>query len=514
MRTANDEILIRDFADSDLPLMLKWLMDERVLEYYEGRDVRYTMEALAEQYHEPLPGGFRVIFEYRNKPVGYGQAYRLSGEMFEEYDYPDHGKVVFAMDQFIGDPEYWNRGIGTSFLKLMARYLKEQEGAERILLDPHQKNHRAIRAYEKAGFRIVKALPAHELFEGKKEDCWLMELTLSVDDEIKRISTLFFDDAPIDVQTIDTSRGDADYRATFLLKTDRGGRYVLKLAENDFTFPEKIAVWQRTVDEYRKLGYYCPRILRDKSGSFPIVDYRGHRCAAYAEEYSAYRPAEDRFSDDFGQNTALYNSYKRDIWRMTARIAAQYFDYTEYPSAYCLFETFCPSDKTDEVLENALAWKAYADTLPGEFAEQVGRIWHLWTENRAALKKVYPRLPTSVFQADLNASNVLLDEEGRFVGVYDFNLCGRDVFLNYLMRENNGVSGICEALQAAAECYRFSDLEKDTALMMYRCVKPLWYTRVRELKEAGTDPEAIRASLNEAEHELTDEIAFGPSMGQ
>lgn len=26
-----------------------------------------------------------------------------AGEMFEEYDYPDSGKVVFAMDQFIGE---------------------------------------------------------------------------------------------------------------------------------------------------------------------------------------------------------------------------------------------------------------------------------------------------------------------------------------------------------------------------------------------------------------------------
>ena len=38
-----------------------------------------------------------VIFVYKNVPVGYGQAYRLSGEMFGEYDYPDDGHIVFAM---------------------------------------------------------------------------------------------------------------------------------------------------------------------------------------------------------------------------------------------------------------------------------------------------------------------------------------------------------------------------------------------------------------------------------
>ena len=215
-----------------------------------------------------------------------------------------------------------------------------------------------------------------------------------MDSAFRTVFSRFSAETPIEVRRINTSRGDDDFRTAFIVETDSGNKYVLKLADNDFTFPEKIAVWQRTVEEYRRLGYFCPRILRDRSGSFPVVDYGGHRCVAYAEEYAPFRSAEDRFSDDFGQNEALYDSYKRDIWQMTARVAALHLDYTEYPSAYCLFETFCPSDKTDEVLENALAWKAYADTLPEAFHAQTGRVWQLWTENRGALEKVYHQHPS------------------------------------------------------------------------------------------------------------------------
>lgn len=174
----NNQIRIRDFTRDDLPLMLKWLTDDRVLEFYEGRDVLFNMETLAEHFLEEIPDGFRMIIEYNGQAVGYGQAYQLSGEMFEEYNYHNDGRVVFAMDQFIGEPDYWNRGIGSEFLRMMASYLKTARGAACILLDPHQNNHRAIRAYEKAGFRIIKPLPEHELFEGKKEDCWLMEKVL------------------------------------------------------------------------------------------------------------------------------------------------------------------------------------------------------------------------------------------------------------------------------------------------------------------------------------------------
>ena len=334
----------------------------------------------------------------------------------------------------------------------------------------------------------------------------------SMDEEIRKIISLFFEVIPNVVQSFDTSHGDMDFRAAYIVETDKSGKFVLKLADNDFTFPERIAVWQRTAEEYRKLGYYCPRIFGEKSGIFPIVDFHGHKCVAYKEEYAAFRSAEDRFANINSQSGILYDSYKRDIWRMTAQIAEQHFDYTEYPSAYCLFETFCPSDKTDEVLENALNWKEYADTLPAEFREQVGKIWQLWTENRAALEKVYKKLPASVFQADLNPSNILLNDEGRFVGVYDFNLCGKDVFLNYLMREVHGVPGICEALKISAEYYHFSDIEKDTALMMYRCLKPLWYIRVEDLKELGNDCKAIKAFLDETEQMLTAPIDFREYM--
>ena len=178
MRLENGKISIRDFSESDLPLILKWLTDDRVLEYYEDRDVRFTPETLSAHYLEELPDGFRVIIEYGNVPVGYGQIYRLSGELFDEYGCPDDGSVVFAMDQFIGEPDCWNRGIGTAFLQMIASYLETCKAADRILLDPRKNNPRAVRAYQKAGFRIVKSLPAHEMHEGKREDCWLMEKVL------------------------------------------------------------------------------------------------------------------------------------------------------------------------------------------------------------------------------------------------------------------------------------------------------------------------------------------------
>ena len=123
--------------------MYKWLTDNKVLGFYEGRDFKCSLDSLSETYNKQIPHGFRMIIEYHNIPIGYAQAYQVLDEMFDEYDYQDNSKIVYAMDQFIGEVDYWNKGIGTSFLELMSNYLKKRYNAERLLLDPHISNKRA-----------------------------------------------------------------------------------------------------------------------------------------------------------------------------------------------------------------------------------------------------------------------------------------------------------------------------------------------------------------------------------
>ena len=76
-------------------------------------------------------------------------------------------EIVYGMDQFIGEPNYWSKGIGTRYIKLIFEFLK-RKNANAVILDPHKNNPRAIRAYQKSGFRIIEDLPEHELHEGKK----------------------------------------------------------------------------------------------------------------------------------------------------------------------------------------------------------------------------------------------------------------------------------------------------------------------------------------------------------
>ncbi len=55
----------------------------------------------------------------------------------------------------IGERAYWGRGYGTDAVRAFTRYLIEQLGFERVHLKTLDWNHRAQRAFLKAGFRVV-----------------------------------------------------------------------------------------------------------------------------------------------------------------------------------------------------------------------------------------------------------------------------------------------------------------------------------------------------------------------
>ncbi len=333
--------------------------------------------------------------------------------------------------------------------------------------------------------------------------------------ELIRIFQLFFDELPHQYEIKNTSHGDTDFREAIIAEWSSGEKYVIKLSDNDFTFPEKISTWKSCAEEYRKLGYYCPVIFSSKQGDFPRVTYKGHNCVVYVEEFCKYTVVEERCREDFKEKAPFDIKWADAAWMMTAKVAAKRFDFCDYPSGYCLFETFCPSDKTDEVLENAMEWKKYADNLPERFQTQIQRIWQRWMNNRNKLKCIYYKLPTSVFQADLNPTNLLVHDNGEFIGVFDFNLCGRDVFLNYLFREilwQYDEKYLLETLKKISHVYCFSALEKQAAPLLYRCLKPLWYSEIETLKAAETDEIAIQTCLNRTEELQTKEIAFAMYM--
>lgn len=91
----------------------------------------------------------------------------------EETD-PEHRYA--SLDIFLA-PEYQDRGIGPGALRLAAKWLFEQRGHHRLTIDPACENTRAIRAYERVGFRPVGTMRRYERdADGQWHDNLLMDM--------------------------------------------------------------------------------------------------------------------------------------------------------------------------------------------------------------------------------------------------------------------------------------------------------------------------------------------------
>lgn len=167
-------IEVRELTEEDAVLLVKWLSDEKVLEYYEGRDNPHDAALVKKHYYERQDELTPCMIEFNKIPIGYLQYYSLSRQEQEQYGYNDDRKT-YGMDQFIGETDYWNRGIGTDLIKATIKHLVETEQVDRIVMDPQTWNHRAIKVYEKCGFIKKKLLRKHEWHEGEYRDCWLIE---------------------------------------------------------------------------------------------------------------------------------------------------------------------------------------------------------------------------------------------------------------------------------------------------------------------------------------------------
>lgn len=171
-------LLIRELECKDKYLLSKWLSDPEILQYYEGRDNPFDVEKVEQKFFEEEADTTRCIIEFGETAIGYVQFYEVGVDERRTYGYGGSSEIIYGMDQFIGELTYWNKGVGTQLVRAMVAYLIEEKGAERIVMDPQTWNERAIRCYEKCGFKKVKLLPENELHEGEYRDCWLIEYTL------------------------------------------------------------------------------------------------------------------------------------------------------------------------------------------------------------------------------------------------------------------------------------------------------------------------------------------------
>lgn len=162
---SSGRVELRRLADADLPMLHRWIVAPHVHAWWGvGRsaptqnEVRahYAPRVLAE---DGVQGwiAFEPAADGGERPIGFAQSYTAlgSGDGWWE-DETDPG--MRGIDQFLGDGSRLGQGLGTAMVRALVARLFADPAVTQIQTDPHPDNARAIRCYEKAGFRAVREI--------------------------------------------------------------------------------------------------------------------------------------------------------------------------------------------------------------------------------------------------------------------------------------------------------------------------------------------------------------------
>lgn len=167
-------ISFKPMTDDDIPFWNKWVEKPQVKNtwFIEGY---YPPNCI----YEKLQGNgydYPFIIYLDEIPIGYIQcsdlyAYRIKCKdpkgVFTEED-----PGTFCIDLFVGEENYLDKGYGTKIVESFIKKIILDFNPKKILIDPTIDNKRAIRCYEKAGFKFLR------YDNNGIKDCYVMEFPI------------------------------------------------------------------------------------------------------------------------------------------------------------------------------------------------------------------------------------------------------------------------------------------------------------------------------------------------
>ncbi|MHB0914001.1 MAG: GNAT family N-acetyltransferase [Armatimonadota bacterium] len=162
-----EKITLRAVERADVPRLWEWAQDEETMRL---RNYLAPPKSLAEAEREfdaqSAESDLRLAITTQDG--------ELIGETSLTGINPRTGGAKFAIA--IGNKDYWGKGYGTDATRTLMRYAFEQLNLHRITLYVHDFNGRAIRAYEKCGFKKEGRLREAEYMDGEYSDVLIMGL--------------------------------------------------------------------------------------------------------------------------------------------------------------------------------------------------------------------------------------------------------------------------------------------------------------------------------------------------
>jgi RimJ/RimL family protein N-acetyltransferase len=157
--------LFKPLSLKDLPRLESWFQGEHIKPWYNGAEL--SRHALWVKYLPRIQGTEPIdcyMIMYGNVKIGFIQYY--AAQDFLSYDMntclPENlrGKSVASLDFFLGSGPFLSKGYSSVIVKMFLHQFIFPR-FEVCFIDPDPQNIRAIKCYQKVGFKTLKIIDVH-----------------------------------------------------------------------------------------------------------------------------------------------------------------------------------------------------------------------------------------------------------------------------------------------------------------------------------------------------------------
>lgn len=142
MELHGERVVLRTLAEQDAPRLAELAAEPSVATWWPGVTEAHVVAKARREGDEADVVSFAILVD--GDVAGLIQYYEEEDEDFRHA----------GMDLFLGAP-FQGRGHGGDAVRTLARHLVRDRGHHRLVIDPAADNERAIRCYERVGFRRV-----------------------------------------------------------------------------------------------------------------------------------------------------------------------------------------------------------------------------------------------------------------------------------------------------------------------------------------------------------------------
>lgn len=169
---------LRALEHSDLAGFVGWINDPDVRRFMQ---IRYPLSMAAEEnwWRDFNQQEQDLIFAIENE-----QGVHIGNLGLHNHERENRQAMLGII---IGDKGHWGRGYGTDAIRALLRWAFDNLNLNRIYLTVYSYNPRAIRCYEKCGFRHEGIMRQARYYEGQYHDEWMMAILRDefLDDPLK-----------------------------------------------------------------------------------------------------------------------------------------------------------------------------------------------------------------------------------------------------------------------------------------------------------------------------------------